>query len=107
MCNLPDAWRKCHLHVELMFSDLLRCKSEEEKCSYLLLWVGEKGRDVFKTWTLAADDRKLLATYYNMFGTYVTQKANPIFTRNKFQEKNQGDNESFDQFATELRLQLH
>lgn len=87
-----------------MFSGLLCSKSKEEKCSYLLLWVGEKGYDVLSTWTLTADERKLLATYYDRIGTYVTLKANPIFARYKFLEKTQGDNESFNQFVTELRL---
>ncbi|KAL6455152.1 hypothetical protein MHYP_G00364050 [Metynnis hypsauchen] len=102
--NLPDAWRKFRQHVELMFSGPLASKKEEERCSYLLLWVGEKGRDVFNTWTLTADERKLLTTYYDRFETYVTPKANPIFARYKFHEKIQGNSESFDQFMTELRL---
>ena len=36
-------------HVELMFSGPLSAKEEEQKCSYLLLWIGEKGRDIFNT----------------------------------------------------------
>lgn len=60
--SLPDAWKKFCQHVELMFSGPLRSKREEEKCSYLLLWVGEKGRNVLNTWTLTADEEKLLKT---------------------------------------------
>ena len=102
--NLPDAWRKFRQHVELMFSGPLSAKEEEEKCSYLLLWIGEKGRDVYNTWTLTADERKVLQTYYEKFEAYVTPKANPIFARYKFHEKIQRDCESFDQFVTELKL---
>ncbi len=51
--NLPEAWRKFQQHAELMFSGPLKKKGEDEKCSYLLLWVGEKGRDIFNTWTLS------------------------------------------------------
>ncbi|KAJ8332643.1 hypothetical protein SKAU_G00424320 [Synaphobranchus kaupii] len=85
-----------------MFSGPLHAKEEEEKCSYLLLWIGEKGRDIFNTWTLTADQRKVLTTYYDGFEAYVMPKANPIFARYKFHEKMQG--ESFDQFVTELKL---
>ncbi|XP_061588346.1 uncharacterized protein LOC133452753 [Cololabis saira] len=102
--NLPDTWRKFRQHVELMFSGPLQAKKEEEKCSYFLLWVGEKGRDVFNTWTLTAEQRKLLRTYYDRFEAHVTPKANPILARYKFHEKTQGQNESFDQFVSELRL---
>ena len=102
--NLPDAWRKFRQHVELMFSGPLSAKREEEKCSYLLLWIGEKGRDVFNTWTLTADEKKVLKTYYDGFEAYVIPKANPIFARYKFHERMQGDSENFDHFVTELKL---
>ena len=49
--NLPDAWKKFRQHAELMFSGPLNEKSEEEKCSYLLIWVGETGGDIYNTWT--------------------------------------------------------
>lgn len=58
--HLPDARRKFHQHIELMFLGPLCSTGEEEKCGYLLLWVGEKGQDVFNTWTLKADEGKLL-----------------------------------------------
>ena len=56
--NLPDAWKKFRQHAELMFSGPLNEKSEEEKCSYLLIWVGEKGRarDIHNTWTDVTDE---------------------------------------------------
>lgn len=102
--NLPDAWRKFRQHVELMLSGPLLAKTEPVKCSYLLLWIGEKGRDVFNTWTLTEDERKELKTYYDRFETYVTPKANPIFARYKFHERIQGENESVEQFVTEVKL---
>ena len=80
--NLPDAWKKFRQHAELMFSGPLNEKSEEEKCSYLLIWVGEKGRDIHNTWTDVTDEnRKKLKTYYMKFEEYVTPKANPVYAR--------------------------
>jgi len=35
--------------VELMFTGPLKFRTEEEKCSYLLIWVGQKGRDIHNT----------------------------------------------------------
>ncbi|KAK0137209.1 hypothetical protein N1851_026595 [Merluccius polli] len=43
--NLPDAWRRFKQHAELMFTGPLKNKSEEEQCSFLLLWIGDKGQD--------------------------------------------------------------
>lgn len=102
--NLPDGWRRFRQHVELMFTGPLKAKSEEEKCSFLLLWIGVKGRDISNTWTLTADESKTLKTYYDRFTEYLTPKANPIFARYKFHEKTQGSSESFEHFVTELKL---
>ena len=49
--NLPEQWEKFQLHVELIFSGPLKNKNEPEKVSYLLLWIGEEGRQIYKTWT--------------------------------------------------------
>lgn len=65
--NLPEAWRRFQQHAELMFAGPLCDKNEKEKCSYLLLWIGEKGRDVYNTWTLTADETKMLKTYYDKY----------------------------------------
>ena len=103
--NLPDAWKKFRQHAELMFSGPLNEKSEEEKCSYLLIWVGEKGRDIHNTWTDVTDEnRKKLKTYYVKFEEYVTPKANPVCARYKFHNKVQGQQEPVEQFVTELKL---
>jgi len=49
--SLPDEWDKFQHHVELIFSGPLKAKSEEEQVSYLLLWIGEQGRQIYQTWT--------------------------------------------------------
>lgn len=87
-----------------MFSGPLKQKTEEQKCSFLLLWIGDKGRDISNTWNLTEDDAKSLKTYYDGFSAYLTTKANPIFTSYKFHEKTQGSGESFEHFVTELKL---
>ena len=57
--NLPEQWEKFMRHNALMFSGPLKAKTEEEKVSYLLLWVGDEGKDIRHTWTdISADDRR-------------------------------------------------
>lgn len=77
--NLPEAWPKFKLHVDLMFSGPLKKKGEDDKCSYLLLWVRDKGRDIHNTWTLKEDERKILKPYYDRFEAYIVLKTNVIF----------------------------
>lgn len=102
--NLPDAWRRFVQHVKLMFTGPLKEKEEATQCSYLLLWVGERGRDIYNTWTLTSDEAKKLDTYYTRFEEYLMPKTNTIFARYKFNERLQGEGESFEHFVTELNL---
>ena len=48
--DLPRAWKNFVSHATFMFTGPLKEKSEAEKCNYLMLWVGDKGRDVYDTW---------------------------------------------------------
>ncbi|XP_052238526.1 uncharacterized protein LOC127849814 [Dreissena polymorpha] len=87
-----------------MFSGPLKAKREEEKLSYLLLWPGEKGRDIHSTWgDISEEDSKKLDTYYTRFQAHVQPKLNPIFARYKFYNEIQGG-DSIDAFVTRLRL---
>ena len=47
--NLPEVRQKFKLHVSLIFSGPLKAKTVEEHVSYFLLWVGQKGREIYKT----------------------------------------------------------
>ena len=80
-------------HTALMFSGPLKTKTEEEKVSYLLLWVGDKGRDIRHTWAgISADDAKKLGTFYERFKKHVRPTLNPIglFARYQFNNEIQG-----------------
>ena len=38
-------------------------KSEELKCSYLMAWVGDKGREKYSTWELEAEEATKLSQH--------------------------------------------
>ena len=103
--NLSDSWSKFKQHVELTFSGPLKDSTEEVKVSYLLIWVGEQGRDIYNTWTdLNNDNRKRLKTYYDKFSNHVKPKTNTVFARYKFQSRTQSSTETFEKFVTDLKL---
>ena len=102
--DLEQSWKSFKQHVQFMFDGPLKKKDEEEKCAYLMLWVGEKGRSLFQTWKLSADQRKKLDNYYTGFEAYVKPTSNTIYNRYKFQSKVQNPDETFEQFVTELQL---
>ena len=103
--NLRENWSRFKQHAELMFSGPLKSRPEAEKCSYLLIWSGQKGRDIFNTWqNLTQDDKKKLQTYYDRFEQHVGPKSNPVFAQYKFRQKIQSPDESIEQFTTELQI---
>nr|XP_058961348.1 uncharacterized protein LOC131788279 [Pocillopora verrucosa] len=61
--DLPTAWKAFRQHCEFTFGEPLKRKSEEEKCNYLMIWVGNKGRNIYNTWELTADEVKKLETF--------------------------------------------
>ena len=86
--NPKENWRRFKQHVELTFTGPIKSRSEQEKCSYLVIWVGQKGRDIYNTWSgISDDDRKKLGTYYERFESHVSPKANPVFARFKFHSR--------------------
>ena len=84
--NLNENWRRFKQDVEVMFTGPLKSRTEQEKCSYLLNWVGQNGKDIYNTWSgISDDDRKKLGTYFERFENHVGRKANPLYARFKFQ----------------------
>ena len=104
--DLPAALKSFQQHCEFAFGGPLKGKSEEQRCNYLMLWVGEKGRDVYKTWNLTSEESKKLSTYYEKFEAYVKPKSNNIFSRYKFHTIVQQEKESFEQFLTKLKIEV-
>ena len=102
--DLPAAWRAFRRHVDFIFGGPLKGKSEEEKCNYLMLWVGDVGRNVHSTWTLTAEESKKLDSYFTRFQAHVQPKANPVFARFRMTSRVQGVEEPFDTFVTDLKL---
>ena len=53
-------------------------KTRWSRC-YLLIWIGDKGRDVHNTWILTYEEIKKLDMYYNGFKAYVQPTLTPVF----------------------------
>lgn len=102
--DLPTAFAKFKTHADFMFGGPLSGKTEEVQCNYLMLWVGEKGRNLFSTWTLTDEQKKQKQTYFTKFEEFCKPKSNQIYARFRLKSRTQADTESFDQFVTELRL---
>jgi hypothetical protein len=101
--NLSEAWKKFEQHARLVFAGPLSEKEEEVQCKYLLLWVGDRGREIYNTWNLSAENQKVLNTICTKFTEHVTPTANPVFARYKFHSRGQAPDEGIEDFTTALR----
>ena len=68
-----------------------------------MLWVGDKGREIHRTWVISDEEKKMIQPHYKRFKEYVRPKLHPIFARFKFHNEVQGT-ETIESFLTRLRL---
>jgi hypothetical protein len=68
-----------------------------------MIWVGNKGCEIYSTWNLQAES-KLLKTYYDKFENYVNPKSNKLYVHYKCSQRRQTETETFDQCVTYLRI---
>ena len=111
--NLAATWKKWKQNTEFYLTAVMRGKSEEEKYSVFLFLIGEQGRDIFNTmeWEKKVDaegnetdeDNITVKELFKNFEEYCLPKKNLVVERRKFFWKNQHDDETFDQYMTELK----
>ena len=105
--NISENYRKFDEHWLLFEMTELKGKSEEERCSYFLLCIGEKGRAVYKTLTFPTpeteqgeDDtlvwNRTTQQLRNAFKEYCNPRKNITYERYKFNIRDQIDDETID-----------
>ena len=101
--NLKEEWNRFEQHVKLMFMGPMKKCEESEKAAFLLIWVGAAGREIFNSWNLSEEDSKEFDTLITNFQNYTSPKKNTVFARYMFHERRQKEEETFDNFVTDLR----
>ena len=102
--NLKEAWTRFNNHAKLMFQGPLSGKTEKVQCAFLLIWLGDKGRDIFSTFTITADEQDKIQPYMDKFSEYFLPQCNTVFQRYLFHKRDQRDGEPVDQYITDLNL---
>lgn len=111
--NVSENYRKFIEHWSLFEKTELKDKSEEDKCSYFLICIGEKAREVYHTFDLPPETTtneegettwtRTIQELRTAFQNYCNPRKNITFERHKFNTRNQEQGETIDQYATELR----
>ena len=102
--NLPAELAAFRQYAELVFEGPFANKSNQEKASYLLLWIGRQGRDIFNSWTFSEPrDRHDLKELFKRFEQHLQPKVNHWLSRFKLQKIRQEQSESIDDFISRAR----
>ena len=100
--NLLEHFKKFRGHSDLMFSGPLKDRDDSAKVSYLLLWMDEKGRDIYRTLVLTEEQRKSVKDICEAFERHVQPKSYPVFSRYKFHNEKRGERTT-EAFITRLK----
>ena len=100
--NQLETFKKFRQQVELIFAGPLKEKEEDVQVTYLLLWIGDKGRDIYKTLSLTTEQRGSVESILDIFQAHVQPTSNPVFSRYKFNVEVQADN-PLEEFITNLK----
>ena len=96
----PRFKQKC----ELMFSSVLKDADDEENVSYILLWSGEKGLDIYNSWAFTKmEDRTKPAIIFERFENKLEPKTSHQIHRYTLQGMQQEQGEPVNDFISRLK----
>ena len=108
--NVSENFRKFEEHWNLFEKIELKPKSVEEKCSYFLSVIGERGREIYKSFDLPPETTtnqdgsnvwaRTITQLRKAFRDYCNLRKNIRYERHKFSTRN---GESVDRYVTELQ----
>ena len=99
----PTAFRSFQHYCELIFEGPLTKKSEQEKITYALLWLGQEGIRIFKAWNVEVNTVKEL---FEAFAKHFQPKTNFRLERFRLQKFQQEPGETVDDFMSKCRTQV-
>ena len=103
--NLPDAHHSFEQYCFLIFEGPFTAKTENEKVTYLLLWIGRHGRDVHNGWTWTDEaDKYKVAEVFKHFREHIEPKVNSYLARYNFHQCRQTAEESVDEFMARFHV---
>lgn len=91
--DLPSEFKNFQYYCELIFSGSLSRKSDQEKCTYILQWLGKEGIRIHKSW---GKEFKTPAEVFKAFIKHFKPKTNFCLARFHLQKFTHEPNEAID-----------
>lgn len=105
----PDVYQEFQRfkqHVEFTFKGPLVKAEPKDRAGWLGLWIGQQGREVYKTFKWEENEQDDPNKILDKLETYIRPRTNKRVARFKAVQRKQGEGESFDNFVKDLRLLL-
>ena len=93
-------------HVEFTFKGPLAKSNKKDCAGWLGMWIGQQGREVYKTFTWDEGQEEDPAEILGKFENYVKPAKNKRVARFKAHQRKHNEGEKFDHFVKDLRLLL-
>ena len=104
--NLPDELARFKQYCELVFQGPFHKKLDKEKASYILLWIGKTGVDLFNSWSWENEEDKYKPDIiWEKLKTHLEPKVNYRLARYQLQQFRQKAEESADDYIARCRNQ--
>ncbi|XP_041357629.1 uncharacterized protein LOC121374562 [Gigantopelta aegis] len=108
--HLHKEWKRFQQHCTFRFNGPLATKTEAQKVNYLMTYIGDKGREIYNTFTWIPEDEntpaenQTLEGVYAKYEAYVAPRKKQIRATVNFNRRKQEVGEKFDNFVTDLRI---
>ncbi|KAG7522845.1 hypothetical protein JOB18_001506 [Solea senegalensis] len=104
--DLYKEFERFRCHMSFVFDGPLSALEAKQKAGWLGTWIGEQGREIYKTLTWAEGEREDPTKVLDKFANYIRPRKNKRIARHRFKQRKQGATESFDRFLKDLKLLL-
>ena len=104
--DLYQEFQRFSSHVSFVFAGPLAALESKQKAGWIGTWIGEQGREIYKTLAWADGEKEDPVKVLDKFAAYIRPRKNKRIARHRFKQRKQGATESFDHFLKDLRLLL-
>ena len=102
--NVSHSWKLWLKHFDFYLAATEKdTKGDKIKTSIFLTCIGQKGREIYETFTFEPGDEMKLAPVLHKFSEYCNPRKNITILRHKFFTYRQQEGQNFHDFVTELK----
>ena len=104
--DLYKEFERFQNHVSFVFAGPLATQTPRQKAGWLGTWIGEQGREVYKTLQWEDGEKDDPDRVLAKFASYIRPRKNKRIAHHRFKKRCQSSEEAFDHYVKDLRILL-